>query len=142
LQEQKNKVLELNRTRDELGVLAKDVESAQRAFDATSQRLSQTRIEGQSEQSDVAILNPATAPTEPANPKIVLNIILSVLVGAVLGLGMGLLAEMLDRRIRSSEDISEVLQVPVLGVVDWTATKRRRFGLARLVGSRRLLLNK
>jgi hypothetical protein len=33
---QKVKVLELNRARDELGVLLKDVESAQRAFDNAS----------------------------------------------------------------------------------------------------------
>src|SRR5207244_3146366 len=56
---QKVKVLELNRARDELGVLLKDVDSAQRAFDAASQRFSQTRIEALSEQSDISVLNPA-----------------------------------------------------------------------------------
>jgi uncharacterized protein involved in exopolysaccharide biosynthesis len=74
---QKAKVLELNRTRDEMGVLMKDVESAQRAFDATAQRSSQTRIEGQAEQSDIAVLNPATPPIEPSSPKVMLNTILS-----------------------------------------------------------------
>jgi len=141
LEAQKAKVLELNRTRDELGVLAKDVENAQHAFDATSQRLSQTRIEGQSEQSDVAILNPATPPIEPASPRIVLNIVLSILVGLMLGGGAGFLAEMLDRRVRSAEDISELLQVPVLGVVDWQAPKRRRFSLVKSMMPRRLRLN-
>jgi succinoglycan biosynthesis transport protein ExoP len=50
-------------------LLNKDVDSAQRAFDAASQRFSQTNIEGQSEQSDISVLNPAVAPTEPAGPK-------------------------------------------------------------------------
>lgn len=140
LQAQKAKVLELNRTRDELGVLAKDVESAQRAFDVTSQRLSQTRIEGQSEQSDVAILNPAVPPSEPASPRIVLNILLSILVGSMLGVGVGFVAEMLDRRVRSSEDISEMLQIPVLGSLDSNPPKRR-FGLGKAVLPSRLRLN-
>ncbi|NRR31613.1 chain length determinant protein EpsF [Oxalobacteraceae bacterium] len=125
---QKAKVLELNRTRDELNVLQKDVESAQRNFEVLSNRLSQTRIEGQSEQSDVAILNPAVAPIEPNSPKMVLNAILSIFLGSIIGLGFGLLAEMLDRRVRSASDLSDALEIPVLGAIDWSnapATRSR-----------------
>lgn len=135
LLEQKNKVLELNRTRDELGVLQKDVESAQRAFDTTSQRFSQTKIEGQAEQSDIAVLNPATPPIEPSSPRIVINTILSVFLGSFLGLGFGLLAEMLDRRVRSESDLAEALHAPVLGVIDWNASARRPTGLKKLFTS-------
>lgn len=142
LLEQKNKVLELNRTRDELGVLQKDVESAQRAFDTTSQRFSQTKIEGQAEQSDIAVLNPATPPIEPSSPRIVINTILSVFLGGLLGLGFGLLAEMLDRRVRSESDLADVLHAPVLGVIDWNASARRPTGLKKLFSSKsRLRLN-
>ena len=45
LAQQHARVLELNRTRDELGVLIKDLDSAQRAFDAASARAFQTRID-------------------------------------------------------------------------------------------------
>ncbi len=124
--QQKNKVLELNRTRDEMNVLVKDVENAQRAFDVTSQRFSQTKIEGQSEQSDIAVLNPAVPPIAPAGPKVMLNTLLSVFLGTVLGLGFCLVAEMLDRRVRGAADLSDVLEIPVLGVIDWSATPRRR----------------
>lgn len=123
---QKAKVLELNRTRDELNVLQKDVESAQRNFEVLSNRLSQTRIEGQSEQSDVAILNPAVAPIEPNSPKMVLNAILSIFLGSIIGLGFGLLAEMLDRRVRSANDLSDALEIPVLGTIDWTTAPSAR----------------
>lgn len=133
---QKTKVLELNRTRDEMNVLMKDVESAQRAFDATSQRSAQTKIEGQSEQTDIAVLNPATPPTDPSQPKVFLNVLLSIFFGAILGVGLGLGSELLDRRVRSERDLRETLQVPVLGAIAWNPPKRRRFGknknLARL----------
>lgn len=133
LAQQKAKVLELNRTRDELGVLQKDVESAQRAFDATSQRFSQTKIEGQADQSDVAVLNPAVPPVQPSSPRVLLNALLSILLGSLLGVGLGLLAEMLDRRVRSEADVVELLQVPVFGAVRWQdAPRPRRFGLPRL----------
>lgn len=138
---QKTKVLELNRTRDEMGVLSKDVESAQRAFDVASQRFSQTRIEGQSDQSDVAVLNPATPPIEPASPKILLNVLLSIFLGSMLGLGFALIMEMLDRRVRSEADLHDAVEVPVLGVVEWKAPKRRRFGLFKRAVPRQLGAN-
>ncbi|MDQ1815247.1 chain length determinant protein EpsF [Massilia sp. CCM 9210] len=137
---QKAKVLELNRSRDELGVLVKDVESAQRAFDATSQRFSQTRIEGASEQSDIAVLNPATAPLGASGPRVMLNTMLSAFLGVMLGLGFALLTEMIDRRVRSETDMAEVLQMPVLGMIDWTAPKRRRYSAINSLLPRRLRL--
>jgi len=140
LAEQKKKVLELNRTRDELNVLIKDVESAQHAFDATSQRFAQTRIEGQSEQSDIALLNPATPPLVAAGPKVFINTLISFMLGLMLGVGLAMIAEMLDRRVRSEEDLSETLDIPVFGLIEWNATKRKPTGLRTLL-PRRLRLN-
>jgi succinoglycan biosynthesis transport protein ExoP len=141
LAEQKSKVLQLNRARDEMNVLVKDVESAQRAFDNASQRFSQTRIEGQSDQSDIAVLNPATPPIEPSGPKILLNTALSLFLGTMLGLGLAVLAEMFDRRVRSHSDLADVALVPVLGSIDWNEPKRKRLGLMKSFGTRRLRLN-
>lgn len=117
LESQRAKVLELNRDRDALAVLTREIENAQRAYDVTTQRFTQSNIEGQSNQSDVAILNPATAPSQPSSPKVMLNIILSIFVGLLLGVGFGVLAEMLDRKVRSSEDIVDLLEVPLLAVL-------------------------
>jgi len=48
----------------------------------------------------------------------------------LLGLGMGLLAEMIDRRVRSPEDLVDVLQVPVLGVIKKGMPKQKRLQLS------------
>ena len=130
--QQKTKVLQLNRTRDEMAVLQKDVETAQKALDAATQRFSQTSMEGHSNHSDIAILNEAQPPGSPATPKVGLNILLSVVLGALLGVGLGLIAEMLDRRIRSSSDIADLLQVPVVALIQEKPTVT---GLRFLSGS-------
>ena len=114
---QKKKVLELNRARGEMGVLLKDVETAQKAMDAVSLRFSQTSIEGQSNQSDIAILNPAIAPLNPNSPKLLLSLVLAIMLGGILGIGFGLFAELLDRRVRSRDDISNILGVPVFAII-------------------------
>lgn len=115
---QKAKVLELNLSRDQQAVQQRDVENAQRALDAASQRLTQTTLEGNVNQTDVAVLNPAIAPQNHSSPKIMLNMLLSIFLGTMLGLGFGLVAEMMDRRIRSREDISELLQIPVFALIE------------------------
>jgi chain length determinant protein EpsF len=114
---QKTKVLTLNRLRDQLSLLQKDVDSAQRALEAVNQRFTQTNLEGQGNQTDVGILNLAIAPKEPSSPKVKLNLLMSVFFGTLLGVGCGLLKEMLDRRVRSAEDLLELIAVPVLGVI-------------------------
>lgn len=114
---QKARVLELNRLRDELAVLQNDVDTAQKALDAATQRFTETSMEGQSNQSDIAVLNEAQPPGSPATPKVALNILLSVFLGGLLGVGLGLIAELLDRRLRSSNDLAELLQVPVVALI-------------------------
>lgn len=131
LEEQKTKVLALNRTRDELSLLVREVEGAHQAYNNAMQRLNQTSLEGQSNLSSVSILDPALPPTSPDSPKILLNMFLSVFLGTILALGFGLLAEILDRRIRSEKDLVDILQAPVLGVMKWkTPKKQRRFQLS------------
>jgi chain length determinant protein EpsF len=136
---QKTRVLELNRSRDELGVLLKDLDSAQRAFDAASQRFSQTRIEAQSEQSDISLLNPAVPPVQPAGPKVLLNTLVSILLGTILGVGLALLLELLNRPVRSAGDVKDVLGIPVLGTIAWKPARPRGTGIRALMAPRRLL---
>jgi succinoglycan biosynthesis transport protein ExoP len=126
---QKSKVLTLNRSRDDMGILNKEVENAQLAYQAAAQRYSQVQLQGQSTQSDVAILNPATVPTFPSGPKIRFYTMASLILGAMLGLGLALLVEMLDRRVRSADDLTRLLHVPVLGEIGWGIAQHQRLGL-------------
>ncbi len=140
--QQKTKVLELNRARDEIGLLAREVENARRAYDTTAQRLAQTSMEGQANQTDVSVLNVAVPPTSPAGPKVLLNTLLAAILGTILGIAIGVLAEMADRRVRTVNDLVDVLDAPVLGVIDWGHhQKQERFKLPKLFMQRPLLTN-
>jgi len=114
LQAQKAKVLELNRTRDQLAVLTRDVENAQRAYDVLMGRFNQTSLEGHSNQTEVAVLSQAVAPVTPSSPKMLVNMVLSVMLGLILGSGVAIVIEMLDHRVRSHADL-EVDEAPYLG---------------------------
>lgn len=122
---QKSKVIELNGARDELKLLTQEMESARRAYEGASQRLNQTSLEGQSDQADIALLNPATVPVKPYSPRLLLNLLISFVAGIVLGIGFGFLAEIMSRRVRSADDLSATLKVPVLGTIDWRDSEGR-----------------
>lgn len=137
-QAQKTKMLDINRQRDQLSVYVRDIENAQRAYDSVAQRYSQISIEGQSNQSDVSVLSPAEVPTEATSPKLALNLVASVFMGLLLGAGLALVAELLDRRVRSVADIAELLDAPMLGILQHP--RQSRFGLIAM--ARRALPHK
>jgi chain length determinant protein EpsF len=138
--EQKARVLELNRARDQLSVLAKDVESARRAHDNAVQRFNQTSLEGHANLPDVSVLNRAVVPTEPWFPRLPLNIAIAVFLGLVIGTGSALTIEFFRRRVRSAADLADALQAPVLAAFTWSSAlaedsdKRRGHGLRLLSG--------
>ena len=117
LDAQRAKVLRLKAVRDEGLVIMRDVENAQRAYDAVQQRFTQTSLESQTTQSNVNLLTQAVPPLEHSSPKVLLNTLLAFFVGSLLALGTALALEMRDRRVRSVDDIVAALDLPVIGVL-------------------------
>jgi polysaccharide biosynthesis transport protein len=123
LEEQRLKVLRLKQQRDEAAVLLRDVESAQMAYQAVLQRQNQTSIESQSTQTNVSVMERAVPSSEHSSPKLVLNTLVAVFLGGLLALATALLRELLDRRLRSEEDVLQSLELPLLGVVPRATAK-------------------
>jgi len=126
LEAQKRKLLRLRSERDQLAVLQRDVDAAKSAYDAVAARFTQASLESQATQTNVAVLSPATAPLEASSPRILRYTAMAVFFGLLAGLGAAFLWEMLDRRVRCVEDVAEMLQMPVLGVVQRHKRSRRR----------------
>jgi len=68
-------------------------------------------------QPSAAILSPAVEPVQPSFPDWPLNLALGVLIGVLLGLFIALMMEALDKRVRTEDDITDRLEVPLLAVV-------------------------
>ncbi|MDQ1580833.1 MAG: tyrosine-protein kinase [Microbacteriaceae bacterium] len=68
----------------------------------------------------------ATVPSVPVSPNIPLNIVLGLLVALALGVGIAVLREVLDTRIRTERDVQQVTDVPIVGGIayDPKATQR------------------
>jgi succinoglycan biosynthesis transport protein ExoP len=114
LDAQKQRVLQLKSEQDEMAVLVREVESAQRIYDNALLRYGQTSLESQSGQTEISVLNPATPPLKHSSPKILINIVLSLFLGGLLAVGCAIAVEMLDRRVRSADDLTQLMTIPVL----------------------------
>ncbi len=111
---QRSKVLKLRGERDEASVLQRDVDSAQRAYDAALARVTQTSLESQNTFTNVSVIKTASPPPVPASPRVLLNTAVALVVGSLLAVGAVLAWELADRRLRFESDITEALQQPLL----------------------------
>jgi succinoglycan biosynthesis transport protein ExoP len=117
VQSSKQRILDLSKQHDEIAVLQREVDGAKRAYDAVSQRSIQTSLESQSTQTNISILTPASESAAPASPNVMKNILGSVIAGLLLGFGLAVAIEMLNKRVRSVYDLDMGLGVPVLAVL-------------------------
>jgi polysaccharide biosynthesis transport protein len=115
--EQKSRILELKRQRDEVSVLDREVETAQGAYDAVLQRAGQVHLESQLEQTSVSVLDRASVPRSPAPPGLVVSIVLAAVFGTMFGAALALLFEMLDRRVRLGDELTRLAGLEVLAEV-------------------------
>ncbi|RZI85805.1 MAG: chain length determinant protein EpsF [Rubrivivax sp.] len=122
LDEQRQKVLRLKEQRDEAAVLLRDVEDAQRNYDALRARFAQTSLESQNNQTNVSVLKYAEPPYEHSTPKLLLNTAIAVFLGAIIGLGAAIVTELLRRRIRTEDDFVHDMGVPLLGIMPVAAS--------------------
>jgi uncharacterized protein involved in exopolysaccharide biosynthesis len=115
---QRAKVLSLKESRNEVNMLARDVDTAQRMYDSAMQRYVVNKVDSQARQTNIAVLTPAVAPSLPTHPKIALNIALALVVGMMLGLSVVYMMETIDARVRSRGDLEMQLNLPMLAVLD------------------------
>jgi len=66
---------------------------------------------------NVKVLSVSGIPTAPVSPNILLNTAIAAVVGFLLGVGLAFLREVLDRRIRTEEQVQQILDLPVLGSI-------------------------
>lgn len=137
---QKARVIALNKNRGELSLLQRDVDSAQKAFETVSASASQSRLQSLTNQTNVMRLAPAVEPTNASGPSKKQALLVAAIAGMLLGVAGALLAELINRRVRSVEDLSMITQLPILATVPGTTARTVLVPLRLPSASRRLAL--
>jgi|GEM_PF-348637 len=110
----------------ELARLNRDYKVNAATYQNLQQRYEQARITQRLGKSDEGlkfrILEPARLPLKPIKPNLLHLFVLSLLLGAVVGVGVAFIAEYVDQSFQSAEDVQAALAVPVLGSISTIVT--------------------
>ena len=117
LEAQKKRMLELTHQHDQVAVLQNDVATAQRNLDAVTQRLAQSSLESQTQQTNISLLTTAVEPLKRSSPKYFLNLLVGIFLGGLLGVSAALCRELQDRIVRDDNELQQVLGVPIFAKI-------------------------
>lgn len=97
-----------------LSVTGPDPQAAANIANAYVQNISSTAQSVMDVQA-VNVINAASAPTSPSGPKRPLYTLVALLVGLFLTVAIVVIADMVNTKVRSDEDVEELLGIPVVG---------------------------
>ncbi|MGE7837175.1 YveK family protein [Viridibacillus arvi] len=77
---------------------------------------------------NVKILSPAVEikNSKPIRPNPILNMAIAALIGLMIGVGIAFLIEYLDKTIKTEQDISEIVELQILGLISPISQKKSK----------------
>ncbi|MBX3013393.1 MAG: polysaccharide biosynthesis tyrosine autokinase [Caldilineaceae bacterium] len=100
-----------------LGQLRGQLTQAQNSYTNVLRSYEELRLTEVQSVDSVVIVENAKIPTTPVRPRPLVNTLLAAIVGGMLALGVIFLIEYLDDRIKTPQDLQQVLNTPILGVI-------------------------
>ncbi|MBN1775813.1 MAG: hypothetical protein JW817_05040 [Clostridiales bacterium] len=80
-------------------------------------RIFQSEVAEIMKMDNVQIIDEARLPTNPVAPNRVRNVALGVALGLMIGFGLAFMIEIMDRSVKSEEQVTDLLGIPVLGSI-------------------------
>jgi Mrp family chromosome partitioning ATPase len=110
---------------DRINILRARGETTSSAYETLVQNQGQLETVGKLLANNTSVLKPASGAAK-IRPTPTRDAILGVLLGIVVGLSLGLLAESLDRRVRTEHEVDETLGLPLLARIPRPSRRLRR----------------
>lgn len=115
----------------EITATSADPELAAQIADETASSLAEAVSElesvgGQPSAAQLTTIQSARVPDSPISPRTALNLALGAFLGLAVALGLSILRELLDTRIRSTRDLEAATDHPVLGTIAFDSKADQR----------------
>jgi succinoglycan biosynthesis transport protein ExoP len=100
--------------------LQREVDLQASLYSQLKEKYQETLIEESSKVEEVSIVKPAVPPSEPANlPSKLIIVSTGLIIGMIIGVVFAFMAEIFDTSMGRIEDVEDLMQVPVLGVIPY-----------------------
>jgi len=128
-EEQRRQAIALNEQLAQYTILESDWEQTKKLCDILDDRIKEINVTEDVGALNINILEAARPSDKPSSPQKARYMAIALVLGLMLGGGLALLRDWVDQRLRTAEEISIVLGVPILGAVP--SMSRRQSIVAR-----------
>src|SRR6195256_1473716 len=129
LDEQKTQTNQMAEKLVQYSILKREADTNKQLYDGMLQKLKEAGITAGLRSSNIRVVDPALIPGGPSRPNKTRNVMLSILVGLIGGIGPALLREYLDNTVKTPDDIETLARLPSLAVVpSLTNSSEKRSG--------------
>ena len=112
----KGSLTDLRQRSIQYNIFQRDADTNRELYSALLQRYKEIGVAGAVENNNVAVVDAAKQPDRPASPRLMVNLLLFMLAGAVLGAAVATVLEQIDEGVTEPADFEEKLGLPLLGV--------------------------
>ncbi len=112
----------------EIEMLYNQIKFEEDSYDRLLDRYELARLNESIRANSISVVQPAAFPRQPSNAPHLRDIGLTLVVGLLGGIGVALVLENLDTRIRSVHQLEHILQITVIGTVPKGSLHLRRNG--------------
>jgi capsular exopolysaccharide synthesis family protein len=116
-EEQKQKAYDLNQGAAQYAILKHEVETTQDLYQTLQLKLKQAGIVAGLASANIGVIEPGQVPSEPADPRPILDIGLGLGCGLVLGMFSAIALDVLDTTIRSGDEAESITGLPTLAEI-------------------------
>src|SRR3546814_8218732 len=103
----------------EMAILQREVDSNRQLYDGLLQLYKEIGVAGVGTNNN-AVVDSAKIPEKPSSPRLMLNLVLSIIAGIALASGLVFLLEKMDSSIRDPQDVTNRFDLPLLGAIPET----------------------
>jgi polysaccharide biosynthesis transport protein len=113
----KSSLFDLRRRSTQYNILLRDVDTNRQLYDALLQRYKEIGVAGGVGVNNIAVVDVGDLPDKPSSPRILLNLAFALIGGLGIGVAAAFALEQLEDSVSDPAEVSELLHIPLIGVV-------------------------
>jgi polysaccharide biosynthesis transport protein len=117
LEAQKAEASQLNQNSIQYNILKRQVDTDNQLYDGLLQRMKEAEVSAGLKSSNIHTVDAAEPSRNPYKPNKLLNMVLALAVGLMLGVGLAFFTEHLDSSFKTPDEVDRYLSLPSLGII-------------------------
>jgi capsular exopolysaccharide synthesis family protein len=113
----KSELRSQEQSRIQYNIFQREVDTNRQLYDSILQRFKEIGVAGIGA-NNISIVDLANTPEVPSSPKLLVNLILSLLAGGIVALAVVILLDQVDEGVRQPSTVGQRLGIPLLGAVN------------------------